>query len=52
MIPPNADSIGRADRPLAVVVDGAEVQGVYGQTASASGRRPIGRRRELNELAS
>ncbi|WP_245672612.1 (2Fe-2S)-binding protein [Nocardia anaemiae] len=35
MIPPNGDSIGRADRPLAVVVDGVEVQGVYGQTLAS-----------------
>jgi hypothetical protein len=32
MIPAHADPLGRADRPLTIVVDGAEVSGVHGQT--------------------
>ncbi|WP_194819451.1 (2Fe-2S)-binding protein [Nocardia sp. XZ_19_385] len=35
LIPSKSDPIGRADRPLTIVVDGAEVPGVHGQTLAA-----------------
>lgn len=35
MIPPESDRVGRADRPLTIVVDGAEVPGVAGQTLAS-----------------
>jgi|GEM_PF-238642 len=35
MIPPDEDGVGRADRPLTVVVDGVEVPGVHGQTLAS-----------------
>ncbi|MFI1912309.1 (2Fe-2S)-binding protein [Nocardia sp. NPDC020380] len=35
MIPPDSDPVGRADRPLTIVVDGAEMQGVSGQTLAS-----------------
>ncbi|MEV6769414.1 (2Fe-2S)-binding protein [Nocardia sp. NPDC051030] len=35
VIPPDSDPVGRSDRPLSVVIDGTEVQGVHGQTLAS-----------------
>lgn len=35
IIPPSRDPVGRADRHLTIVVDGAELRGVHGQTLAS-----------------
>ncbi|WP_228001923.1 (2Fe-2S)-binding protein [Nocardia australiensis] len=35
VIPPDRDPVGRADRPLTIIVDGARVPGVRGQTLAS-----------------